>query len=96
MKMFWLVFGAGVMCAAFAGNKNRSPRPSVSTTRTGIVASSLDGHLLCTVTYEPQSDTYSGVLINQNYEPPRWILKHIDNRLAKKYYMQLDHEQKDM
>lgn len=96
MKVVWFIFTAGVMCTMFAGNKNTSPRTSVSTTRSGIISSSLSGHLICTVTYEPQTDTYSGILINQHYEPSRWVLKHIDGRQALVYYNQLDKEQKEM
>ena len=83
------IFAAGIICSLFAGNKNLHELVTTKTTRQGIVESSVDGHLICSVTYDPKERKYTGIVINQNFEPALWILKKIDDRLAYKYFHQL-------
>lgn len=57
----------------------------------GIVAESTTGLLKCGVSCHSRTKAYSGVLINDTYEPKEeWHSKTIDAQQAQDYFEQLE------
>jgi len=64
------------------------------TVRRGTIARSIDGNLICCTLYDSRHKVYCGFWLNMDYESTPWVLKTIDDAVARKFYKSFEQEEK--